>query len=241
MPAMQGIFTSALSYASGGSSPESVTVGDFNGDGKSDLAVANAASNNVGVLLGNGTGGFAAAVTYASGGSSPCSVTVGDFNADGKSDLAVANAYSDNVGVLLGNGAGGFAAAVTYASGGSRPVGHRGRFQRRRKDRPRRRQPDSNNVGVLLGNGAGGFAAAVTYASGGSGPISVTVGDFNADGKSDLAVANVDRTTSASCSEMAPADLPPPSPTPPAARIPYSVTRGRFQRRRKERPRRRQR
>ena len=101
--------------------PYSVTVGDFNADGKDDLAVANSDSDNVGVLLGNGAGGFAAAVTYASGGSSPYSVTVGDFNADGKTDLAVANYGSDNVGVLLGNGAGGFAAAVTYASGGSHP------------------------------------------------------------------------------------------------------------------------
>jgi len=43
---------------------------------------------------------------------------------------------------------------------------------------------------VLFGNGAGGFAAAVTYASGGAYPGSVTAGDFNADGKIDLAVVN---------------------------------------------------
>ena len=66
-----GGFITVGTFPSGGSSPCSVTVGDFNADGKTDLAVANYYSNNVGVLLGNGAGGFAAAVTYASGGSSP--------------------------------------------------------------------------------------------------------------------------------------------------------------------------
>jgi len=80
-----------------------VAVGDFNGDGKSDLAVANAYSNNVSVLLGTGTGSFGPA-TDSTVGSGPRSVAVGDFNGDGKSDLAVANANSSNVSVLLGTG-----------------------------------------------------------------------------------------------------------------------------------------
>ena len=67
-----------------------MAVGDFNGDGKADLAVANASSNNVSVLLGNGNGTFQAAVNYAAG-TGPSSVAVGDFNGDGKADLAVAN------------------------------------------------------------------------------------------------------------------------------------------------------
>ncbi len=75
-----------------GSSPISVTVGDFNGDGKSDLAVANWNSNNVSVLLGTGTGSFGTATNFTVG-SFPYSVTVGDFNGDGKSDLAVANFF----------------------------------------------------------------------------------------------------------------------------------------------------
>ncbi|WP_187602861.1 Calx-beta domain-containing protein, partial [Microcystis aeruginosa] len=83
-----------------GISPRSVTVGDFNGDGKSDLAVANYASNNVSVLLGTGTGSFGTATNFSVG-NRPLSLTVGDFNSDGKSDLAVANLYSSNVSVLL--------------------------------------------------------------------------------------------------------------------------------------------
>ena len=70
--------------------PFSVAVGDFNGDGKQDLAVANQGSDNVSILLGDGTGNFSAPTNFAAG-NGPCSVAVGDFNGDGKQDLAVAN------------------------------------------------------------------------------------------------------------------------------------------------------
>ena len=99
-----------------GDNPCSVTTGDFNGDGKTDLATANAVSKNISVLLGNGDGTFAAAVNYAAG-DDPSSVTTGDFNGDGKTDLAAANSDSDNISVLLGNGNGTFAVAVNYAAG----------------------------------------------------------------------------------------------------------------------------
>ena len=73
-----------------GSDSRSVAVGDFNGDGKPDLAVANSGSNNVSVLLGNGDGTFQAPVNYTAG-SRSASVAVADFNGDGKPDLVVAN------------------------------------------------------------------------------------------------------------------------------------------------------
>ena len=67
-------------------------MGDFNGDGKLDLAVANFVDSSVSVLLGNGDGTFQVAVDYGTGSQGePLSVAVGDFNADGKLDLAVAN------------------------------------------------------------------------------------------------------------------------------------------------------
>src|SRR5215831_15948926 len=81
-----------------GTNPISVAVGDFNGDGVQDLAVANGNSNNVSVLLGNGDGTFQAAVNFDAGGG-PVSVAVGDFNGDGVQDLAVANIGSFNVSV----------------------------------------------------------------------------------------------------------------------------------------------
>jgi len=94
-------FNAASNYAAG-NFPASVAVGDFNADGRPDLAVANQGSSNVSILLGNGGGGgtFQAAVNYAAG-SGPVSVAVGDFNGDGSPDLAVANFNSNNVSVLL--------------------------------------------------------------------------------------------------------------------------------------------
>ena len=89
-----GSFVPATNFTVG-ISPRSVTVGDFNGDGKSDLATANRTNDNVSVLLGTGTGSFGTATNFAVG-SSPYSVTVGDFNGDGKSDLATANLSSNN-------------------------------------------------------------------------------------------------------------------------------------------------
>jgi hypothetical protein len=79
----------AVNYGAGATS-KSVAVGDLNGDGKPDLAVANYNSNTVSVLLGNGNGTFAAAVNYGTG-SFPLSVAIGDLNGDGRLDLAVAN------------------------------------------------------------------------------------------------------------------------------------------------------
>src|SRR5258706_363009 len=104
----------ASNYAAG-TGPRAMDIGDFNGDGKMDLAVADQSGNSVSILLGNGSGGFAAPASYAVG-SSPVSIVAADFNNDGKLDLAVAN-FGGNVSVLLGNGHGVFAAAATYAAG----------------------------------------------------------------------------------------------------------------------------
>src|SRR5881296_3123582 len=90
-----------------GSSPASVAVGDFNGDGRLDLAVANFNSNSVSILLGLGAGSFGGATAFSVG-SSPLSVAVGDFNGDGRLDLAVTNFVGNTVSLLLGTGAGSF-------------------------------------------------------------------------------------------------------------------------------------
>src|SRR5262249_44441071 len=73
-----------------GPQPESVRIGDFNGDGIPDLAVANWRSNTVTILLGNGDGTFEESATIDVG-LGPVSIAVEDFDRDGKQDLAVAN------------------------------------------------------------------------------------------------------------------------------------------------------
>src|SRR5438067_8615894 len=100
-----------------GAQPISVAVGDFNGDGKLDLAVANNANTStVTILLNNGDGTFGANTDFNAG-DRPRSVAVGDFNGDGKLDLAVANVRGNTVSILLGNGDGTFGANTDFGTG----------------------------------------------------------------------------------------------------------------------------
>jgi hypothetical protein len=178
-----------------GTEPYGVAVGDFNGDGHADLAVANTDSNTVSILLGNGSGGFSAAPgSPVAVGTAPFLVTVGDFNGDGIVDLAVTNFTSNNVSILLGDGSGGFA----QAPGSPIAVG-RGAYgvavgdfnDDGIADLAVTNQRD-NNVSILLGNGSGGFVQAPgSPVAVGSFPLAAVVGDFNGDGIVDLAVANV--------------------------------------------------
>ena len=181
------LFYPAVNYDTG-DRPYSVAIGDLNGDGDPDLAVANRWNNNVSVLLGNGDGSFQSALNYGAG-SEPFTVAIGDLNGDGDPDLAVANVVSNNVSVLLGNGDGSFQSAVNYGAGdepSSVAIG----------DLNGDGDPDlavanfySDNVSVLLGNGDGSFQSAMNYGAG-NGTLSVAIGDLNGDGDPDLAVAN---------------------------------------------------
>ncbi len=97
-----GGFATAVTYAVGNNTPKAMAIGDLNGDGKLDIAVANAVSNSVSVLTNNGSGGFAAAVSYALG-ASATAVAIGDVNGDGRADLiAGTNSATDNVQVFAG-------------------------------------------------------------------------------------------------------------------------------------------
>src|SRR5688572_23408390 len=90
-------------YLGPSQNPRGVAIGDFNRDTLPDLAVANAASNSVAILLGNGTGTFQPALTVPAG-AGTSSVAVGEFNGDTNPDLVVANTGAGNVPLLPGNG-----------------------------------------------------------------------------------------------------------------------------------------
>ena len=180
-------FQAPLTFAQGAGT-RAVAFGDFNGDGKTDLAMVE--GNSVAVLLGNGNGTFLAPQTFAAG-LRASSLGVSDVNGDGKTDIVVDNADANSVSVLLGNGNGTFQAQRTFATGdqvdGVLAVG----------DVNGDGIPDiavanfsSNTVGVLLGNGNGTFQAQQTFATM-SGPYSVALSDVNGDGKTDLVVANL--------------------------------------------------
>jgi hypothetical protein len=180
-----------------GAGPNWVAVGDFNRDGNLDLAIANSGpilsccGGTVTVLLGNGSGGFSLAPgSPLVVGSVPVFVAVGDFNGDGKPDLAVVNG---SVTVLLGDGSGGFSAAP----GSPVPAGNYPNFVAVGDlngdgipDLAVTCQEGCNDVTVLLGSGTGGFSpASGSPFTVGANSFSVAVGDFNGDGKPDLAVA----------------------------------------------------
>ena len=182
-----GTFQSPVRYTTG-LKPVAVTLGDFNSDGKLDLAVADGGSENVNIFLGNGDGTFQSALKSNTG-IVPVAVIAGDFNKDGKLDLATANQHDNDVSILLGNGDGSFQLAVSYSVGTSPSSVTEGDFNRDGNLDLAATNHDSNNVSILLGNGDGSFQAAVNYSTG-TGPASVATGDFNQDGKLDLLIAN---------------------------------------------------
>lgn len=179
-----------------GNSPNDICVADFNGDGKSDLAIANHDAKYLTILLGDGQGGFKPAP------GSPVAVlsrphthgvAAGDFNGDGKLDLVTDSWGENKVTVVFGDGRGGFASPGVQFDVGKMP------YQRVRvADVNGDGKPDiittnheSDNLTVLLGDGVGGFreAAGSPFPCGKT-PFFVAIADLNGDGKLDLAVAN---------------------------------------------------
>jgi hypothetical protein len=113
-------------------------TGDFNGDGRPDLATTNGGSGDVTVLLGVGDGAFREAGRFAVGGD-PYALLTGDFNGDGRPDLATANRSSGDVTVLLAWGTGRSGTRAASPWGGPLCPAD-GRLQRRRPPRPGHRQ-----------------------------------------------------------------------------------------------------
>ena len=115
-----GVFGTANTFTVG-SSPYDITIGDFNLDGKKDIATANYGSYDMSVLLGIGTAGsFAAAVNYGTANSVyPEAVITVDVNKDGWPDLVTVGTNSFSVGymeVLLGSGTGAFGTPTSFNS-----------------------------------------------------------------------------------------------------------------------------
>jgi hypothetical protein len=184
-------FKPAVNYPVG-TRPRAVATGDFNSDGKPDLAVANSGDTSgnddgsVSILLGNGDGTFQPANNIAAG-KNPGSIAVGDFNGDNRLDVVVTTG-NHTVSVLLGNGDGTFQTHVDYATGIGPNSVATGDFNGDGRLDLVVANSGSGSVSVLLGNGDGTFRPHVDY-SGTGRVISVAVADFNGDGRVDLAVA----------------------------------------------------
>src|ERR1035437_3974053 len=173
--------------------PTSVVVGDFNGDGKLDLAIADLAEMTVSIYLGNGDGTFQfnAAYPVASG---PYSLAVGDFNGDGILDIA-ARVKGTTVSILMGNGDGTFQQHSDFAVGNGHYGIGVGDFNGDGKLDLAAVNDVDYSVSILLGKADGTFQPHVEFTTGDK-PTFVVTGDFNGDGKLDLAVANAYGTVS---------------------------------------------
>ena len=155
--AAQGMYPTGVSVAGGGISPIAIALGDLNGDGKPDVAVANTSAFTDAVLLNTGTGTLAAPVEYSVG-SSNASVAVGDYNGDGKLDLVT------TFGLRLNDGSGNFTML-----GGSHGAGGRGLAPADLDGDGKLDVVGANgtsSVSVHLGHGDGTFSASVTYPTG---------------------------------------------------------------------------
>jgi hypothetical protein len=176
-----------------GGGPRSLAVGDFNKDGKPDLAVVGVGGGSLGILLNRGAAGFSRVQDVPVSGLATSAV-VADFDGDGRQDIAVA-CYDNIVSLHLGRGDGSFSPAHDYIVGAFPQSVAVGDFNGDGKQDLVTANIDGNSVSILLGDGAGAFTRVPDVPVIGQHPTSVAVGDFNGDGKQDLATANFDSRT----------------------------------------------
>ena len=199
-----------------GINPTSIAAGDFNGDNKFDVAVANYSDRTISVLSGDGSGNLLAGSTFNAG--APYTVTIGgvptnttnprpriiisgDFNSDGKADLAWTNDYDNvsgtevagTIGIAINNGtATPFSSVTATGTIGNNPYGliatdlnGDGKLDLIAANSP---STGNGSISALLGNGNGTFQSAVNTTVG-TRPRYFAAGDFNRDGKQDLALS----------------------------------------------------
>ncbi len=242
-----GLFAASRNYLTQspgvGGSPKRIVSGDFNRDGRLDVAVTNFGSRDVVVFLGDGQGGFMSGTIYSVGPRMPTSLALADIDLDGNLDILVSFLQDRNLGRLLGKRDGTFQALVlqdllvsdvTYLAAGDLNGDGKpdiamlqfnslvialnvvdGLFGPSKKwvvgtdpvsisfgdlngdgkldvivPKTNGIHPELDGLWIGLGDGAGGFASSRTMQVGRA-PFGATIGDFNADGKADIAVAAV--------------------------------------------------
>ncbi|MGH9458110.1 MAG: FG-GAP-like repeat-containing protein [Thermoanaerobaculia bacterium] len=177
-----------------GHRPVSLALGDLDGDGRLDLAVANSVSNDVSIVRNESAWSFAETERPPIRGRGASSIAIGDFDGDGRLDLATSNELTADVSILLNRDA--IAESYVVPLPGKGPAKHPSSIAAGDLDGDGRldlaiANGVANSVSILT-SGGGTFAgtALVTLGGGALHPSAMTIGDFNADGRLDLAVAN---------------------------------------------------
>src|SRR5437660_6568488 len=172
--------------------PHYIIANDFNRDGQLDLAIAFPYAAKIGIFPGKGDGSFGPPVNYSIG-RYPTRILAADFNRDGRMDLALSGGNND-IDILLGNGNGTFQNPQGYSFSEVPAVLAAGDFNADGRIDLIVALRMAKTVNVFLGKGDGTFQTPIssTTNSGvnGSGALSVVVGDFDRDGKLDVALTD---------------------------------------------------
>jgi FG-GAP-like repeat/IPT/TIG domain len=198
-------FASKVDFATG-LDPTSVSIGDLDGDGKPELVVTNGDANTVSILRNTSSVGsitassFASKVDFATG-SSPLSVSIGDLDKDGKADLAVTNYNANTVSVYRNTSSVGsittssFAGKVDFVTGIKPTSVKIGDLNGDGKPEMVMANNGSGTISVFFNVSFVGIISIDSFIrkvdfTAGTNPGSVSIGDLDGDGKSDLVVSS---------------------------------------------------
>jgi FG-GAP-like repeat/RTX calcium-binding nonapeptide repeat (4 copies) len=183
-----GTFLPSINIKTGGKKPSGVALGDFNHDGRLDIAVCNKGSRNVSLFLNQGGGTFSDPTLFEVG-AAPRKLRAGDINGDGETDLVMLSS-PNKLTILAGDGAGGFAAPSSLATGGRGAADLvLGDFSGDGRTDIAVANSGSKNITVLVPDATFIFGAPQAFTLSSS-PRSLAVGDIDGDGRLDLAVAH---------------------------------------------------
>jgi hypothetical protein len=190
-----GLLPNLDSPIEGVGAPTAVAHGNFDGDGRTDLAVLDSNAENVTIWRGTLFARFIKGNTLTTG-NNPAAIVVGEFNGDTDPDLAVTNKSDGTISLFTGTGAG----SATFSTAGTVPAGTQpgamlaGEFNGDTDTELAVVNETGDTFSVLVGTGAAAatFSAPIANSLGaGAGPRGIAAGKFDGDSDPDLALGDV--------------------------------------------------